>query len=128
MSKLDGIHPELRARVEKILAAMELLGFPMIPFAGVRSVAEQQALFAKGRTAPGSIVTYLDGVTKRSNHQVKEDGLGYAVDCCFLVNGRPSWDLKLPWAAYGACAKALGLVWGGDWVRLRDYPHVEFKG
>lgn len=126
MIRLVGVHPELAARVLRVLAAMEALGFPMMITAGVRSAAQQKALWDQGRSKPGPIVTYLDGVKKKSNHQAKEDGLGYAVDAVFLVDGKPSWDLQLPWSAYGAAAKALGLVWGGDW-KMRDYPHVEFK-
>lgn len=124
--RLKNVHPDLIIKVKKILAAMEALGFPMMVIAGVRTAEEQQKLYAKGRSLPGPVVTYLDGVKKKSNHQVKEDGFGYAVDCVFLVNGLPSWDLQLPWQAYGAAAKALGLTWGGDW-KMRDFPHIEFK-
>jgi peptidoglycan L-alanyl-D-glutamate endopeptidase CwlK len=130
MDKLDGLHPDLREKIEKILAAMAALGFPMVVVEGLRSAERQQALYAKGRTAPGNIVTYLDGVKKRSNHQVKADGFGHAVDCAFLktnAEGQPSvsWDLKNPWKVYGLMAETLGLVWGGKWTKLVDMPHVE---
>lgn len=104
---------------------MEALGFPMIVTSTVRTTDQQQALYAKGRTTPGPIVTNADGVIKTSNHQAKADGWGHAVDCAFLINGTPSWDLRLPWATYGACGKALGLQWGGDWNSLVDLPHLE---
>lgn len=105
---------------------MNALGFPMMVTQGVRTAQEQIALYAKGRTLPGAIVTYTDGLLKKSNHQLKEDGFGHAFDCAFLVEGKPSWDLHLPWQTYGACGKALGLKWGGDWERLHDLPHLEF--
>lgn len=125
-AKLLGIHPSLIERVGRILDAMAALGHPMCVTDGVRTTAQQAALYAKGRTAPGAIVTYADGVTKTSNHQPKADGYGYAVDCAFLVNGKPSWDVSLPWAAYGALAQAVGLTWGGAWAKkLHDYPHIE---
>lgn len=123
--RLVGVHPELVTRVERILKAMDALGFPMMVTAGVRTEAQQQALYAQGRTKPGPIVTYKDGVTGKSNHQPKEDGFGHAVDCAFLENGKPSWAIHHPWKLYGACAKALGLVWGGDWKKLVDLPHIE---
>lgn len=104
---------------------MEALGFPMIMVQGVRTREQQQALYAKGRTTPGPIVTNADGVTHLSNHQVKEDGFGHAIDCAFLIDTKPSWDIHLPWHAYGACGKALGLKWGGDWQSLHDLPHLE---
>lgn len=125
IDKLAGVHPMLVEKVKRILYASAELGFPMLVTDGLRTDAEQAALYAKGRTAPGSIVTNADGVKKRSNHQAKADGFGHAVDCCFLVNGRPSWDQKLPWALYGEMAKSQGLVWGGDWTSIVDRPHIE---
>jgi len=124
--KLTGLHPDLIIRVKHVLAAMAALGHPMIVTDGVRTDAQQVVLYAKGRTLPGRIVTNADGLHKRSNHQTKADGYGYAVDCTFLdATGVPTWDEALPWNAYGACAKALGLVWGGDFKSLVDKPHIE---
>lgn len=122
---LSAVHPTLARHVQRILTAMSALGFPMVVTDGVRTEAEQAALYAKGRTTPGSIVTNADGTRKKSNHQAKADGYGHAVDCAFLANGQPSWAESHPWALYGAMAKALGCVWGGDWVALHDRPHVE---
>src|SRR5690348_5290934 len=125
MNKLDGVHPMLVAKVTRLLEAMNLLGHPMIVTDGVRAVEQQLALYAHGRTKPGKIVTYDDGVEKRSHHQVHVDGYGHAVDCTFLDDhGQPTWDDAKPWALYGACAKSLGLIWGGDW-KMADRPHIE---
>lgn len=125
MSKLDGVHPVLVEKVERLRLALEALGFRLLVTDGLRTTAEQQALYAKGRTAPGPIVTNADGVVTRSNHQTHADGFGHAVDCCFLVDGVPSWAETLPWRCYGEMAKALGLHWGGDWVTRQDRPHIE---
>jgi len=123
--KLAGVHPKLAARARQIQMTMTGLGFVMIVTDGVRTVEEQQKLYAQGRTAPGKIVTNADGVRNKSNHQVKADGFGHAVDMTFLDrNGRPSWDESYPWALYGELAKALGLKWGGDWTSP-DRPHIE---
>lgn len=121
----QGLHPVLIRRLRLVHSAMAALGFPMILTDGMRTEEEQRALYAIGRTKPGRIVTAADGITVRSQHQVKPDGYGYAADCCFLVDGRPSWSDDLPWEAYGACARAVGLRWGiriGTWI---DRPHVE---
>lgn len=124
-NKLAGVHPTLIAAVGKIQSAMGLLGFPMQVTDGVRSLAQQEALYAQGRTKPGHIVTNSDGVTNRSNHQQHADGFGHAVDCCFLVGGTPTWDVHMPWKLYGAMAEALGLRWGGSWAAIHDLPHIE---
>lgn len=131
VKRLEGVHPALIEKVGRILTAMDALGHPMMVTDGVRSTEAQQRLYAQGRTAPGKIVTFADGVTKKSNHQAKADGFGHAVDCCFLVDidgdgpDDPSWAMTHPWSLYGAMARTLGLRWGGDFVSLRDYPHVE---
>lgn len=131
LAKMAGCHPDLIAKLGKVLTAMAALGFPMMVTDGVRTFAQQQALYAQGRSAIGGVVTNADGVPKEqgghgvSNHQLKLDGFGHAADCAFLVDGVPSWDTRLPWKAYGAAAVAVGLTWGGDWQSLRDLPHVE---
>lgn len=117
------LHPDLLAKLGRVLAAMSALGFPMKVTSGVRTVAQQQALYARGRTTPGRIVTNADGIQKRSNHQPHPDGYGHAADCAFA--GPDPFGEAQPWAAYGACARAVGLVWGGDWTTFRDRPHVE---
>jgi peptidoglycan L-alanyl-D-glutamate endopeptidase CwlK len=122
MPNLDKLHPDLRAKIDVVLAAMAVLGFPMKIIQGVRTVQEQQKLYAQGRTAPGNIVTNCDGVIKTSNHQIKADGFGHAADLAF--QGAEPFGEKHPWKCYGECAKALGLKWGGDW-KTPDRPHVE---
>ena len=123
--KVVGCHPELVDKISKVIDAMTVLGFPMMVTDGIRTQQAQQQLYAQGRTKPGAIVTHADGVTKHSNHQVKADTFGHAVDCCFVVDGKPSWDARLPWRCYGACVEALGLKWGGAWTSLVDLPHAE---
>lgn len=118
---LATVDPVLADKVRLVLAAMGALQQPMVATDGRRTTAQQQRLYAQGRTKPGRIVTHLDGVTKRSRHQD-----GRAVDCCFVTQDGATWQPNWtgPWEAYGACAEALGLTWGGRW-RLRDRPHVE---
>lgn len=119
--RLATVHPELQARVRKVLAAMESLGFPMMVTAGRRTEAEQAKLYAQGRFGnPGPIVTNADGTKNKSRHQS-----GRAVDCVFLADGKPSWRDDHPWKAYGYAGMALGLVWGGLWVSPHDPPHLE---
>jgi peptidoglycan LD-endopeptidase CwlK len=132
--KLSGVHPELRIRVWRIVMAMGVLGFRMMVTDGVRSDAEQAALYKKGRRGVKgeAIVTHCDGVTHRSNHQPRVApsrfaGYAAAVDMTFVdADLKPSWEEHWPWELYGRVAKSQGLVWGGDWpTTKRDKPHVE---
>jgi peptidoglycan L-alanyl-D-glutamate endopeptidase CwlK len=97
---------------------------------GVRTAAEQKALYAQGRTAPGKIVTNCDGVKSKSAHQAKDDGYGHAVDLYpspgGAVNVNDVAGLKKIAGHIKSVAQELGIdvVWGGDW-KMRDYPHFE---
>jgi peptidoglycan LD-endopeptidase CwlK len=63
LDKLSTCHEDLQ---KVMLEAIKHFDFTITY--GVRTVAQQQALYAQGRTAPGSIVTWVDGVKKKSNH------------------------------------------------------------
>jgi len=125
MRDLSVVHPKLRDGVNKILPAMAAIGFPMMVTDTLRTVEEQQKLYDQGRTTPGPIVTNCDGIKNKSNHQAHADGWGHAVDMCFVIDGKPSWDSRLPWKLYGLMAQTLGLIWGGSWKSLTDLPHIE---
>ncbi len=108
------------------MATMTAAGHPMMVTDGARSTSEQGVLWAKGRTyqngrwrITGRVATYCDGVIKRSNHQS-----GRAADCCFVVDGKPSWAESLPWQDYADAAMHEGLQAGYYW-RRQDKPHIE---
>ena len=122
--RLDGVHPDLVRRLEAVFTALTAAGHPMFVAMGVRTVAQQQALYAQGRTVPGPIVTMCDGIVHPSNHQPKADGCGHAVDCAFLDTMTP-FALTLPWETYGLAVEAQGLTWGGRWSHPADSPHAE---
>lgn len=124
-ARLGGVAPGLRVAIAAILEVMAQEHHPMFVVEGVRTTERQKALYAQGRTTPGPVVTACDGVLKRSHHQVRGDGLGYAVDCAF-ADVEPFADHH-PWERYGALAKEQGLAWGGDWP-VQDRPHVEAHG
>lgn len=122
---LDHVHPDLVQAITHVLEAMAHAGHPMVVTNGVRTEAQQAALYAQGRTAPGPTVTNCDGVHTKSNHQLKADGFGHAVDCTFTnEKGKPVWKDSYPWSLYGANVRAQHLQWGGDWHHA-DRPHAE---
>lgn len=123
--RLVGVHPALVEVVTRILASQEAAGVPMFVVQGLRTTVQQQALYARGRTTPGRIVTMKDGILHRSNHQPHADGYGHAVDCAF-VGGDP-FSTKHNWEAYGQLAEDAGLRWGGRWSHPSDSPHVELQ-
>lgn len=89
-----------------------------------RSPEEQAQLYTHGRTAPGPIVTQLDGVTQRSKHNLSP---ARAIDFCVTIGGKVTWDVQ-EYQEVGPYFEAQGLEWGGRWVSFKDYPHVQLPG
>ncbi len=122
VTRLLGVHPRLVTIMHAVLAAMEAADHPMFVIEGLRSTERQRSLYAIGRTSPGTLVTYKDGITHRSNHQTHADGLGYAVDCAFI--DKEPFSLVHPWETYGEQLELAGAKWGGRW-RMNDLEHAE---
>lgn len=110
LKAVDGV---LARKVRAILKDMKSLGHEMCITEGYRTIARQKRLYAQGRTKPGPIVTW----TLKSKHCD-----GKAADCCFVIDGKPSWDGGLPWHIYGEHAEKRGLRWLGH---IGDKCHVE---
>ena len=113
-------HPELQEKAQKLIAECKKQGLVVKLGECFRSAAEQDTLYAQGRTAPGSIVTYALGSSYSSMHQwgvafdvVRNDGKGAYYDS-------DGWFSKV-----GKIGKALGLEWGGDWTSPVDKPHFQ---
>jgi peptidoglycan L-alanyl-D-glutamate endopeptidase CwlK len=120
--RIAALRPELITKVRMLLTEASARGHVLIVTQGLRTDAEQDALYAQGRTKPGAIVTYARAGESAHN-------FGAAVDFAFLVDGAISWDDALPWADIGAIGESLGLVWGGRWEgKKRDRPHLELPG
>ena len=117
---LDDLEPETRIMAEELIARAAAAGFPIIVTQTLRTFAEQDALYAQGRTAPGKKVTNARG--GYSWHQ-----FGRAFDVAFKgPKGGVLWTG--PWEELGSLAESIGLEWGGRWKSLKDRPHMEHRG
>jgi hypothetical protein len=117
--RLQQLHPALATAVRAMIADLAARGIVVEVVQGLRTFAEQDALYAKGRTKPGAIVTQARG--GQSNHN-----FGLAADLCPFTNDKPDWNAPIAvWAAIGASAAAQGLEWGGQWKKFLDKPHVQ---
>lgn len=120
--RLAKVHPELTARIRRAASTLSAQGITIEVVQGLRTYAEQNALYAQGRTKPGKKVTNAKGGA--SNHN-----FGLAVDVCPFVSGKPNWDASQgTWDKIGDAGKAEGLEWGGDWSSLIDLPHLQIPG
>jgi peptidoglycan L-alanyl-D-glutamate endopeptidase CwlK len=115
------LYPELARRWTIIDGLLVNQGVEVRVTAGLRTWAQQDALYAQGRTAPGKIVTYAQG--GQSWHQY-----GVALDFVPMLNGIPQWNTSYPaWAITINLAKQWGLTSGADWPSPKtDIPHLQF--
>lgn len=119
-NRLSKVHPLLAERVAKTIADLAAQGLDVRVVQGLRTYAEQDALFAQGRTRRGPKVTNARG--GQSNHN-----FGLAVDLCPFDDGVADWDNDRAFTLIGAAGKKNGLEWGGDWTSFPDRPHLQLK-
>ena len=135
LDRIQLLHPNLRE--EALLIYKEIVGAltgkAICRFAyTLRTFAEQDALYAQGRTKPGAVVTKAKGGQSYHNY-------GLAVDIVLLIdtdgNGTfetASWDGKTDfdkdgksdWQEIVAIFNRHGWEWVGDW-RFKDDPHFQ---
>ncbi|WP_018676108.1 M15 family metallopeptidase [Riemerella columbina] len=135
LQRIELLHPKLREEAKAIYKEIceALTGKAICRFTHtLRTFAEQDALYAIGRTKKGSRVTNARGGQSYHNY-------GLAVDIVLLIdkdnNGTHEtavWDTKgdydndrvADWQEIVAIFKRYGWTWGGDW-RFKDYPHFQ---
>lgn len=110
-------------------ATAATLGCDYILISGNRTWAEQDKLYAQGRTAPGAIVTNAKGGQSNHNFGIAADaGVFRAGD--YLDGSKDKAARDLAAKVHKACsehAAACGLEWGGSWTSLVDLPHYEVR-
>ncbi|SEA54404.1 peptidoglycan L-alanyl-D-glutamate endopeptidase CwlK [Thalassobacillus cyri] len=117
------VHPVVKDRAVTMIERAYKKGILAQISDGLRTYAEQQALYDKGRTAPGNIVTYAQPGYSYHN-------FGLAVDF-FLVSDdgkRALWTVNKDWKQVAAIGKEIGFEWGGDWSPFKDFPHLQLTG
>ena len=112
-----GLDPEFAKKLSLFERKLTDHGIRVVLTWGYRSVESQNQLYAKGRTAPGSIVTNARGGYSWHN-------FGLAADYAFVINGKVTWNG--PWDMFGKIAQQCGLEWGGSWKSFKDRPHVQW--
>lgn len=109
---IDTLDPKFAGKVRRVVKRLEAAGWQPVVVSGKRTVAQQRKILAAGRSR-----------TMNSLHLC-----GRAAD---LMDHRYGWqgEAKRPdfafWVALGKAARAEGLVWGGDWKRFKDVPHIQ---
>lgn len=117
---LSVLHPALRDAVQKLMADLKDGKHPFELFESFRSPERQEYLFAKGRSAPGRIVT--NAPPWSSYHQY-----GLAADFVLKINGQWSWDTEGANAAHWKALHELGRRHGLEPLSW-EMPHLQLAG
>ncbi|EHU6395080.1 M15 family metallopeptidase, partial [Listeria monocytogenes] len=118
---VSGMNKSVADKTRNVIKKMAKKGIYLCVAQGYRSSAEQNALYAQGRTKPGAVVTNAKG--GQSNHNY-----GVAVDLCLYTSDGKNviWESTTSrWKTVVSAMKAEGFAWGGDWKSFKDYPHFE---
>lgn len=126
--KIEDLHPELQPKARAFLAKALMQGIDVLVTCTWRSNAEQDELYAQGRTKPGSKVTNAKAGQSKHNFTLDGKPASKAFDVVPMVAGKPMWDAKHPhWAQLGKIGEDLGLEWAGKWVSFKEFPHFQLK-
>ena len=137
LQRANLLHPAIRQEVIDSIGIIENTSFPSTIkiriVQSLRTLEEQNELFAQGRTKPGLIVTNAKGGSSYHNYGLAFDfaimydkdnngsyeALSWNVDFDFDKDGSKDWqEVVKPF-------KALGYTWGGDFRSITDNPHIE---
>lgn len=121
--KVTSLNPKVLEAAQRTIAEAKARGFDIGIHSGLRTAEEQNKLYAQGRAGPGEIVT--NAKAYESWHC-----LGLAVDLVFKRDGLWKWDMAiLSWLQLGGIGKLCGFTeWGGDWIKIKDFPHFQIRG
>lgn len=142
-ARLIGLHPVVSAATTVLIDRCYARGVPILITQGLRTTAEQNDLFAQGRTQAELNAAGLSNVKAQPNKPkvtnakggTSYHNYGLAIDFALLLpDGKQvSWDTKrdgdgdkvADWMEVVQEAKVLGFEWGGDFVNIKDAPHFQ---
>lgn len=110
------LYPAVYKKASKLIRLARLCGMPIRITDSFRSIEEQDALYAQGRTEPGDIVTNAPGGYSYHNYGVAFDVVFETPDGGITYEG--------DWEKLGEMGEILDLEWGGRWT-TPDRPHFQ---
>lgn len=123
LERLSHVHPDIAKVVMAAYDEACKLGVPFTVAQGLRTIEEQEALYAQGRTTAGPIVTW----TMNSRHLS-----GHAVDLAVIIGGKyitdpQAYDILADVMLRTAAQLQIPIVWGGTFRPNPDRPHFELN-
>lgn len=138
IKRIGLLHPVIRDQVKDLYInriSPALTGTHFCRFAYTyRSFDQQAEIYAQGRTKLFDKEGKRLGVVTQAKAGLSMHNYGIALDIVLVNQKSATWDIvkdfdkdgKSDWMEVIDIFKAAGWVWGGDWKKFKDYPHVEF--
>lgn len=119
--RIELLHPKARKRFKDFIEEIEVFSCTTFRIVeGFRSYEDQAKIYAKGRTAPGPIVSYAPPMLSWHNY-------GLAIDIVELKDGKLNWSFD--YKSIEPISIIHALTWGGRFVvkskPFPDYPHYQ---
>jgi len=111
-NRLAGLHPTFADSVRRVASIARGKGLDVFVAQGMRTIAEQNTLYAQGRTTKGPVVTWVRGGSSYHNY-------GLAAD--FAFHGGAPYSEEHDWKGLVASVREAGLVSGASYG---DRPHA----
>lgn len=127
MKDVTQLHPKLQKKFKILQKKCDQKGIKIKATECLRTAKEQDALYAKGRTAPGNKVTNAQGKDAKSMHQwgvAFDVAIDMDTDKDGDVDIRDLYNVKLL-NVVGRIGQSIGLEWGGSWKSIVDKPHFQ---
>lgn len=116
--QLADLNSYVRQLAEQFILKCKEQGITIIPIQTLRTIEEQNDIYAQGRSKPGKIVSNAKGGYSYHNY-------GLAFDVALIENGKINWNPSA-YDKVGVIGKSIGLEWGGDFKKIKDKPHFQF--
>jgi len=114
---IDTLEPLTARLAAEHLRRLASEGLTFKVTSGTRTMGEQAALYAQGRTAAGAVVT-------KARPGYSWHNFGVAYDLTLFSGKNPVWESP-KYLRAGEVGKELGLEWGGEWRTFKDIPHFQ---
>jgi hypothetical protein len=143
---LDLLVPELKEKCEKHIELCKQAGHEIIVTSTSRSLAEQIALYIRGRAPLETVNTInsklgISPITEQQNNRItwtlnslhvvdEHHPLSRAYDIALIKDGKAVWDVRVDidedkvsdYDEVGQIGESLGLIWGKS---FGDIPHFQ---
>lgn len=141
-SRVAHLHPLLQQKALQLIKLCAQAGFSILITQGLRTWAEQEAIYAQGRVSLAQVNALrkkagLSPIVPKENRIVSNASAGkswhnYGLAFDFVVLDalqKADWNSSHPqWAKAGALGTSIGLFWGGNFKKSKDMPHFEMTG